>query len=295
MEPGTHKPVLLKEVIEYLNPKPGEFIVDGTLDGGGHAAEIMKLIKPSGRFMGMDWDPSMIDKSKEKWADEKDLMLVNSNYADLADILASNNLGKIDGLLLDLGFSSEQLEGSGKGFSFKADEPLIMTYDADRAPAKEVIRRLSQEELANVIYEFGEERLSRQIAKAIKDRLRKGSIETTGQLADVIAKALPAGYEHGRIHPATRTFQALRIYVNDELGNIKKILSDLPKILNTGGRAVIITFHSLEDRIIKQHFKHLEKEGFLQTLTKKPIFTSREEVMSNPRSRSAKLRAAFRK
>ena len=288
---SSHEPVLLKEVLEYLDPKPGEFVIDGTLDGGGHSAAILERIKPGGKLLGVDWDEVMAEKAKERFSGGTGTF-VQGNFADLPEILKKENLGKADGLLLDLGFSSEQLAGSGRGFTFTADEPLLMTYDRNRPGVKDALRQLREDELANVIYEFGEERFSRQIARAIKEHLRKNRIETSGELAEIISRAVPRNYEHHRIHPATRTFQALRIYVNDELGNLKKILGKLQEILGAGGRIVVITFHSLEDRIVKQSFKHLEREGELTILTNKPIFTSHEEVITNPRSRSAKLRAA---
>lgn len=287
----AHEPVLLKEVLEYLDPKPGEFIIDGTLDGGGHSAVILEKVKPDGKILGVDWDEVMAEKAKERFGDEQGVF-VQGNFADLPEILKHENLGKADGLLLDLGFSSEQLAGSGRGFSFGADEPLLMTYDRNRPGARDALRQLKEDELADIIFEFGEERFSRQIARAIKEHLRRGRIETSGELAEIISRAVPRNYEHHRIHPATRTFQALRIYVNDELGNLKKIMGKLGEVLKPGGRAVIITFHSLEDRIVKQAFKHLEREGKLAILTDKPVFTSHEEVLRNPRSRSAKLRAA---
>jgi 16S rRNA (cytosine1402-N4)-methyltransferase len=289
---GTqHEPVLLKETLEYLDPKPGEFIIDGTLDGGGHAAVILEKVKPSGKLLGVDWDEAMAEKAQGKFEGEPGIFR-QGNFADLPEILKHENLGKADGLLLDLGFSSEQLAGSQRGFSFAADEPLLMTYDRKRIGVKDILRQLREGELADVIYEFGEERFSRQIAHAIKERLRHGKIETSGELAETIANSVPKNYEHFRMHPATRTFQALRIYANDELGNLKKILTRLAEVLKPDGRVIIISFHSLEDRIVKQAFKHLEREGGLEILTSKPIFPSHEEVIRNQRSRSAKLRAA---
>lgn len=275
-------------------------MIDGTVDGGGHAAAIIKKIVPGGRFLGIDWDASMIAKREAERRETEQAHAVNEhythgNYAELPAILAKEKLGKADGLLLDLGFSSEQLQSSGRGFSFSesaADEPLLMTYDDSRAPVAKVIRELSEEELADVIFKFGGERLSRRIAKAIVFQGKKKRIMTSGELAEVVRSAVPGGYERGRIDPATRTFQALRIYANDELGNLTNILSVLPEVIKPGGRIVIITFHSLEDRIVKQEFQKLAKEGVLEILTKKPVAASEEEIEKNPRSRSAKLRAA---
>ncbi|MGC9599261.1 MAG: 16S rRNA (cytosine(1402)-N(4))-methyltransferase RsmH [Minisyncoccia bacterium] len=290
-----HTPVLLKEILHYLDPKPGDFIIDGTVDGGGHAEAIVKKIMPGGLFLGVDWDRGMIEAREAHRIYGGRERYVQGNYADLSAILAREKLGKADGLFLDLGFSSEQLVRSGKGFSFSEDawdEPLIMTYDDTRPPVSEILRGLCEEELANIIFELGGERFSRRIAKAIKERGRKKPIATSGELAEVVRGAVPKNYERGRIDPATRTFQALRIVANDELGNLQSVLHHLTEILKPGGRVVIATFHSLEDRIVKQSFQVLAKEQKIEILTKKPLTASREEVIQNPRSRSAKLRAA---
>lgn len=290
-----HVPVLLKEVLQYLDPKKGEFMIDGTVDGGGHAAAIMRAIMPGGRFLGVDWDKAMISRGEAERSHGDRERYVHGNYADLPEILARTGWGKADGLLLDLGFSSEQLARSGRGFSFSgeaAGEPLLMTYDDSREPVAQILRELSENDLASIIFEFGGERFSRRIAKAIGERGKKHRITTSGELAEVIRNAVPGGYERGRIDPATRTFQALRIYANDELGNLKRVLAHAAEILAPGGRIAIITFHSLEDRIVKQSFQTLEKEGVVNILTKKPVEASEEEVGENPRSRSAKIRAA---
>jgi 16S rRNA (cytosine1402-N4)-methyltransferase len=290
-----HVPVLLNEVLEKLDPRPDDFMVDGTVDGGGHAAVIIKRIMPGGTFLGVDWDASMIARHHAERGYGVNERYVHGNYAELPLILQKEKLGKADGLLLDLGFSSEQLESSGRGFSFKessASEPLLMTYDDSQEPVAKIIRELSEEELADVIFNLGGERLSRRIAKAIVQEGKKKRIMTSGELAEVIRNAVPGGYERGRIDPATRTFQALRIYANDELGNLEKILGKLQECIKPGGRIAIITFHSLEDRIVKQEFQKLAKEGMVEILTKKPIEASKEEIEKNPRSRSAKLRVA---
>ncbi|MBI4094853.1 MAG: 16S rRNA (cytosine(1402)-N(4))-methyltransferase RsmH [Candidatus Liptonbacteria bacterium] len=303
-----HVPVLLKEVITYLDPKPGEFIVDGTLGSRGHSIEIVKHISPSGTLLGVDWDREMIVKSESQTAPKQNefvagqanrtnAILVQGNYADLPEILAERKLPKPDGLLLDLGFSSVQLH-AGKGFSFDRDEPLLMTYNDERTPAKTVLREIDEATLARIIREYGGERMSKRIARAIKERVREKGIETSGELADAVRAALPRNYERSRrrggahrIDPATRTFQALRIYVNDELGNLEKILRALPNAMNRNGRVVIISFHSLEDRLVKNYFKAFEREGIADVLTKKPVRPHRSEIENNPRSRSAKLRA----
>lgn len=266
-------------------------MIDGTIDGGGHARAIMEKIAPGGKLLGIDWDEKMV----ARYPRTKNQIVVHGNYADLPKILKQEKLPRADGLLLDLGFSSEQLAESGRGFSFSEQakhEPLLMTYDDSREPVWKILKAIDENSLADVIYQFGGERRSRRIARAIKEADRRSLIMTSGELADVIRGALGGRhYERGRIDPATRTFQALRIYANDELKNLEKVLDALPKIVKPGGRAAIITFHSLEDRIVKQKFQTMAKAGTVNLLTKKPVAASREEIMKNPRSRSAKLRA----
>lgn len=298
---SIHRPVLLKEVIKFLDPKPGEFIIDGTVNGGGHAEEIIKRISPGGKFLGIDLDIDRIENLKKsfsagKTTEEKVFKkLVRGNYADTKEILKNEKMGKADGLLLDLGFSSEQLEKSGRGFSFAPsamNEPLLMTYDRDAKPARELLKELGEKELAKIIFEFSGEKFAMRIARAIKNAGRKKNIETVGDIAEAIAAAVPRNYERGRINPATRTFQALRIYANDELENLKKILETLESVLNPGARVVVVSFHSLEDKIVKNIFKRHKDGGQLEILTKKPVIAEGEEIIKNSRSRSAKLRAA---
>jgi 16S rRNA (cytosine1402-N4)-methyltransferase len=283
-----HKPVLLNEVLEILDPKPGEFFIDGTLDGGGHARAVIAGISPAGRFLGVDWDGAMLSNFKE--SDRKGgtkIILVNDNFKNMKEILRQERIGKADGLLLDLGFSSEQIDGSGRGFSFRNDEPLLMTYDLQARPAWEWLGELREAALVKIIKDFGEERFAGRIAKAIKKNL---PMKTSGKLAEIVRSAVPGNYEHGRIHPATRTFQALRIFVNQELENIRTVLNDLPLILNPGARVAVISFHSLEDRIVKRSFRSFVADDRAELLNKKPIIATDEEVSENPRSRSAKLR-----
>ncbi|MEK7162735.1 MAG: 16S rRNA (cytosine(1402)-N(4))-methyltransferase RsmH [Patescibacteria group bacterium] len=318
-----HTPVLLKEIIEVLNPQSGEFFIDGTLGSGGHAIEILKKIMPDGKLLGVDLDKDNLEKAKLNISAElkinsselkNNLILVHGNYASLPEILGSlknekfKNL-KADGLLIDLGFSSEQLV-SGRGFSFLKDEPLDMRYNTERTlnecgtnaeTAAEIVNSYSEKDLADIFYKYGEERFSRRIAKNIVEARRKKRILTTFDLASAIKKATSIGYEKGRIHPATRVFQALRIYVNDELGNLEKLLKNLDKIFppeanqplaeKSKGRIAIIAFHSLEDRLVKNYFREMAKDGRAEILTKKPITATLEEIRKNPRSRSAKMRA----
>jgi len=290
-----HVPVLLQEVLEMLDPRPGDFIIDGTVDGGGHAAAILARIGPSGTFLGVDLDETMLADCKKRIVPREGVALTVGNYADLPEILDREGLGRADGLLLDLGFSSEQIAHSGRGFSFSEasrSEPLLMTYDDSRVPVRDMLATISEKELANILSEFGGEHYANRIAKAIVlKRKGRGAITTSGELADTVRGAVPRGYEHGRIDPATRTFQALRIVANGELENLKQVLGSLENILKPGGRVAIISFHSLEDRIVKQSFRDMEKQSKMEVLTKKPISASREEIAANPRSRSAKLRA----
>ena len=285
----AHIPVLLEEVKNALSVAPGDFVIDGTVDGGGHAEALLPLVGPKGKILGLDLDEQILSETRKRLGG-KNVILRHGNYADLKEILSAEKLGKADALLLDLGFSSEQLI-SGRGFSFAEearDEPLLMTFDKDDMPVKEILRRTREDALADIIYKFGEERYSRRIARAIKSA---GRIETAGRLADVVRKSLPGGYEGHRMDPATRTFQALRIYANHELENLEKILGDLKDVVALGGRVAIISFHSLEDRIVKEKFRELSRGKFAELLNKKPIVATREEVRSNSRSRSAKLRA----
>ncbi len=285
-----HKPVLLKEVLEALNPKPGEFFVDGTFGNGGHAAEIVKRIKPDGIFLGVDWDKKVIETAagKSKNPELKKIIFVNGNYADIPWILKKNNLFKADGLLLDLGFSSEQIEGRGSGFSFQRDESLLMTYSEEEKPVHLWLEDLSEKELAEIIRKFGGERYARRIARAIKKNL---PIKTTGRLTAVVKNILPKNYEHGRIHPATRTFLALRVFANRELENLEKILLASPEFMKPKSRIAVISYNSLEDKIVKTIFNNFYRQKKAKIFAKKPIAPSLAEIEANPRARSAKLRA----
>lgn len=292
---SVHRPVLLNEVMTFLDPQPGDLIVDGTVDGGGHAEAIAKRIGPEGTLVGLDWDERLLERTRARFIGEKNFVLLHGNYADLPAIMRDHDLGGADGLLIDLGFSSEQIEASGRGFSFSeacANEPLLMTYDDSKTPVWQILREESEKSLADIIYQLGGERMSRRIAKAIKDRGRRTPIMTAGELANTVRRTLPETYEHGRIDPATRTFQAFRIYANGELENLQTLLENLGNVVKPGGRAVIITFHSVEDGIVKRAFRSLAKEKKIEIITKKPVEASREEIMENPRSRSAKMRAA---
>ncbi|OGG43056.1 16S rRNA (cytosine(1402)-N(4))-methyltransferase [Candidatus Jorgensenbacteria bacterium RIFCSPLOWO2_12_FULL_42_11] len=305
-----HIPVLLKEATAVLNPKPGEFFIDGTVNGGGHAVAILEKISPAGKFLGIDWDENAIERLKiEGLKNCKNAILVQGNYADLPEILEKIRKAdpsiplRANGLLLDLGMSSEQLEHSGRGFSFRKNEPLIMQYQSSSEilTAAEIINSFKEEELADIFFKYGEERFSRKIAKEIIKERQNKRILTTFELVEIIKKAAPKNYEKGRIHPATRIFQALRIYVNSELENLEKLLKNLDKIFPSEanqplaekpkGRVAIISFHSLEDRLVKNYFREMAKQGKAEILTKKPIRPTFQETQANPRARSAKMRA----
>lgn len=291
-----HIPVLLKETIEYLNPKHGDTIVDGTINGGGHSEEILKKIGDIGKLIGIDQDGNILNKLREKWQGKKNIYLINDNFRNLDSILESLKIEKINGALLDLGFSSMQLEQSGRGLSFQKDEPLLMTLKSDILPedltAREILNTWSEEDIANLIYKNGEERYSRRIARNIARRRETKSIEMTFELVDIIREAVPAAYRNNRrINCATRTFQALRIAVNDELGAMEEGIIKAWSVLGISGRLAVISFHSLEDRIVKNFMRDKAKSGGGKILTKKPAVASEAEMASNPRSRSAKLRA----
>ena len=289
-----HKPVLLKEVLDYLNPQPGENFIDCTFGFGGHSLEILKKNKPGGKVLGIEQDKEILEKFTNK---NKRLDLIDGNFNNLKEIVKNDRffkLNKINGILFDLGVSSWHFDESGRGFSFQTDEPLIMNCSEDGLSAEEIINQWPKEELIRIFREYGEERFTNHIAEEIYQRRKIEKIKTTKQLVNVIGSAIPGRYRHGRIHFATRVFQALRIAVNDELDNLKRALPQALEVLEKDGRIVVISFHSLEDRIVKNFFRDSSKEDSLKILTKKPIIPSEDEVNLNFRSRSAKLRAAIK-
>jgi 16S rRNA (cytosine1402-N4)-methyltransferase len=290
----SHVPVLLKEAIDFLAVRRGGIYVDATLGLGGHSYEIAKLIGREGRLIGFDKDPAALTRAQEKLSeppaelkdDWPEMQFEHGSFAKLGEVLKANS---IDGLLADLGVSSLQLEDASRGFSFQADGPLDMRMNPQEGmTADQVVNRMDETSLANVIYEFGEERRSRRIARAI---VRARPIRTTRHLVEVVSAAARP-MKHERIHPATRTFQGIRIFVNQELDDVKALLESAPTALKKNGRVVIISFHSLEDRIVKDAMREGKQKGFYEVLTKKPVIATEEEIESNPRSRSAKLRAA---
>jgi len=292
---STHRSVLLHEVLEALAIREGDTIVDCTLGGGGHACELVRLLGPQGFFIGIDADRRAVERAKNALAKEHvaaRIELRETNFRKLSNVLNELEIQKIDKVLLDLGWSGYQLEGE-RGFSLRVDEPLLMTYgDPKQAicTAFDVVNSWSEEHIADIIHGFGEERYARRVARAIVAAREKGRIERSMQLADIISQSVPVGYRHGRLHPATRTFQAIRMAVNDEVGALSEALLASREHLAEGGRVAVISFHSIEDRIVKRTFAAWKGEGFGMPVTKKPITASEEEVARNPRSRSAKLR-----
>lgn len=292
-----HIPVLQKELIECLAPQKNENFVDATINGGGHARLILRKNGPKGMILGIDWTQELIDKLRKETLQEgfKDrIMLVCDNFAHLIDIVHENNFGPIHGIVMDLGFSSWHLEKSGHGFSFLLNEPLDMRFnDKNDLDAWTIINRWSEEEIAAMIRDYGQERFWRKIATNIVAERQLAPIETTKDLVEVIEKSVPEWYRKSRhLHPATKTFQALRITVNHELSNLSQVLPQIMEVLAPGGRMVIISFHELEDRIVKQFLKTNEQEGMVDLITKRPIKPSEEEISQNRRARSARLRAA---
>ncbi|MEK7579940.1 MAG: 16S rRNA (cytosine(1402)-N(4))-methyltransferase RsmH [Patescibacteria group bacterium] len=287
-----HIPVLLKEVIQYLDPKPGDKIIDATFSGGGHSLAILEKTVPEGKVLGIEWDEELFKKAEEKFSSLKNLVLANGNFRDLKKIAEENGFDKADGILIDLGMSSWHLEESKRGFSFRRDEPLDMRYsESESLTAREIVNQWPPEAIQKILEDYGEEKFARQISKAIVEQRKKKSIISTFQLVEAIKSAVPIWYKSGRrIHFATKTFQALRIAVNDELNNIVSVLDAMNQVLAAGGRGVVISFHSLEDRIVKNKFKDFEKAGIGRILTKKPVQPAFQEIKLNPRCRSAKMR-----
>jgi len=298
MKHTTHISVLRDEAIALLNPQSNQNFIDATIGGGGHTEKILEATKPHGKVLGIDWNMAAIRGLRSEYGAEitrGNLELVCDNFSNIAEITGRTKFERASGIIFDLGISSDELAQSGRGFSFLKDEPLVMTFAEAPEPgqmtAQDVVNSFDAEKLAEIFKTYGEERLAARAAQAIVSRRSRGEIKTSQELAELISRAFPVSYEHGRIHPATRVFQALRIYVNDELGNLERALVDALEVVDHKGRIVVITFHSLEDRIVKRRFIEFTRSGKALLLTKKPIVPSEEEVKANPRSRSAKLRA----
>ncbi len=286
-----HQPVLVAEVLAYLAPIDGGIYVDGNLGLGGHSTRILEQCKPSGKVIGFDWDASALALAKERLAPFGErLIAVHRNFALLKETLLELGIKAVDGILLDLGLSSYQLEAGGRGFSFQGSEPLDMRMDQRGAKsAADWVNTATQEELADIFFYYGEERQARRIARFLVEERRREKIVTTDQLVRIVEGAVPRRFRPKKIHVATKVFQALRIAVNGELENLQQILQDGPELIRPGGRFCIVSFHSLEDRLVKRSFLGNPR---LHVLTRRPTIPGAEEIEHNPRSRSAKLRVA---
>jgi 16S rRNA (cytosine1402-N4)-methyltransferase len=288
--PTCHVPVLLPEIVEWLRPAPGGTLADGTLGGGGHTLTLAERVGPSGRVVSVDLDSDALERVRPR-VGELPVALAQGNFADLPEILAKFAITAVDGILLDLGLSSDQLADERRGFSFQGAGELDLRFDTSRGePAWQLLTRLDERSLADLIYRYGEERFSRRIARRIVEARQASPLRASEELAALVRSCVPRSRGH-RIDPATRTFQALRIAVNGELESLEAGLKRLPDCLATGGRLAIISFHSLEDRLVKRAFRADER---LTVLTKRPVRPSDEEIAANPRARSAKLRVAER-
>lgn len=287
---------MIEEVISSLSLKHGAVVVDATVGGGGHSLEILKMIMPGGRLIGIDADSEALEITRDRLKDfNGSFLLINDNFRNIDRILSKENIKGVDAILLDLGISSYQLEDAARGFSIKHDSRLDMRMDQKRkTTAYDIINRYSEKDLSEIIEKYGEERFHSRIARRISQARQKRPIETTQELAGIIRRTVGYKYRNSRIDPATRTFQAIRIEVNDELGSLEEGLKSAVFWLKTGGRITVISFHSLEDRIVKNLFKGYSELGILRIMTKKPLTPSRDEIFNNPRARSAKMRAAER-
>ncbi|MFR6152543.1 MAG: 16S rRNA (cytosine(1402)-N(4))-methyltransferase RsmH [Peptoniphilus sp.] len=304
----AHKSVLLDETIEGLNIREGKIYLDGTLGGAGHSREILKKLKGTGLLIGIDQDIEALEVAKERLSDYKNVEFFNLNYINFEKALDELGIDKIDGVLLDIGVSSYQFDNPERGFSYRFDAPLDMRMDQElEISARDIVNTYSESEITRIIKEYGEEKWAARIAKFIVDERKTKSIETTFELVEIIKNAIPASARRNGPHPAKRTFQALRIEVNRELDVLEDSIERFVHRLNPGGRIAIITFHSLEDRIVKNAFKYLEKDCIcppsspictcdkkkeINILTRKPITASEEELKENKRSHSSKLRIA---
>ena len=293
-----HIPVFLKEVLEIFNPLQSQNFVDCNFGQGGHSFAILEKTAPNGKLLGFDLSKAQIEENKKvkEYIQNKRLIIVNENFINLEKIVKEKDFKNIDGVLFDLGFSSWHLDSSGKGFSFLKDEPLDMRYDPERQQltAAEIVNSWTPNDIFEILKNYGEERYARFIANKIKEERKKKKIYRTKDLVEVIGMAVSRMYKKQKIHYATRTFQALRIAVNDELNNLEIAIPQALKIIKKNGILIIISFHSLEDRIVKNYFRNESKKGNIQLLFKKPLVPTTDEIKANPRARSAKLRAVIK-
>lgn len=290
-----HRPVLVEEVVQGLAVRGDGLYVDGTVGNGGHAEVIVKRLDANGgQFIGIDRDQEILQLARQRLEGMgKRVFLIQGDYANLQSLLAQAGFGQVDGLLLDLGLSSLQLDQAERGFSFLREAPLDMRMDRNqKKSAEDLVNELSERQWIDLLVRYGEERFARRIARAVMWARGKGRIRMTTELANIVARAVP--YRRGGIHPATRTFQALRIAVNGELEKLSLFLGSFTSLLKPGGRAAIISYHSLEDRLVKQSFRGYAQQEILALINKKPVTPSEQEICENPRARSAKLRVAER-
>lgn len=290
---AVHKPVLLKEIVSSLNLSKNFILVDGTFGGGGHSLQILKENSET-KIIAIDQDVDTFVKFKKNFKIDKRISFFNTNFKNIKEVLEKEKIKKVDGIILDLGFSSDQLENSGRGFSFQRNEPLLMTLKnnpkKDDLTALNIVNEWSEDSLKKIIYGYGEEKFSYKIAAGIVQAREKKEIKTTLDLVQILEQVLPTKYKKQKIHFATKTFQALRIAVNDELRILAEALENNFAVLKKGGRLSVISFHSLEDRIVKRFFKEKEKNKEAVLINKKIIIATEDEIKNNPRSRSAKLR-----
>ncbi len=297
-----HKPVLVQETLELLKLRPAMTVVDGTLGGGGHSLEIVRRIAPGGHLIALDRDPDALERAQKKLPTDCRLSFANENFKDLPGVLRQLNVSSVDAVLLDVGFSSDQVEEASRGFSFDKEGPLDMRLNQQEgiSTAADFLAELSEGELEAVFRNYGEERFARRIARAVCWHRDKNPIETTFQLAEVVVSAIPGARSRGprpffKRHPAMRVFQALRIAVNDELGSLQEGLANIWPHVHCGGRLGVISFHSLEDRIVKRKFLAWKAEGSAEIVTRKPVQPAEAELQENSRARSAKFRVAEKK
>jgi 16S rRNA (cytosine1402-N4)-methyltransferase len=293
--PG-HVPVMLREAVELLNPRPGAVILDGTAGGGGHAAAILERIRPDGRLLLVDRDREALERLQVRFGRVGEIRYFHANFCDFDQVLEAAEVTRLDGALVDLGLASGQLAEAERGFSFELPGPLDMRMDrSQRLTADTIVNRWPPERLALLFQEYGDQPFSRRIAAAIARARKVQPVRRTDVLAEIISRATPADYRRKmKIHPATRVFQALRIAVNEELKSLDEFLGKVFKYMNPGGRVVVIAFHSGEDRLVKQHFREAVEQGLASLPVKKPLAATPQEVAVNPRSRSARMRVAER-
>ncbi len=296
MQEQYHIPVMCREVLDYLNLAPGKIIVDATIGTGGHSLKVLERIMPGGRLIGIDRDEKSLNIAKERLRDySSSCEFIYGNFMDIDKILSSLNIKEVDGILFDLGLSSVQLDDPDRGFSFKNEGPLDMRLDKNSyISAYDLVNNLNEDELSCLLWNFGQERWHNRIARFLVKEREKHPISTTRQLSDIVVRAIPHRYRYYHIHPATRTFQAVRIAVNRELETLEIAIRKAIELLNKEARICVISFHSLEDRIVKFSFRDFSAKGLVKIITPKPLVPADEEVRQNPKSRSAKLRVAER-